>query len=104
MCVLNVLNVRAEQAPYKETSPSTQGNFERIYTLMESHRHTGEDGTQKIDPMIPPSAGDIDDAITSEKAGQLIFNTTGLEVCISTQAASSTAWVKLHSPTTACAN
>lgn len=60
--------------------------------------------SRKQNKELPTNASDIDNAITSLRAGQQIFNDTALEVCVSTQAGSSTAWVKMHAPTTACSN
>jgi hypothetical protein len=41
--------------------------------------------------------------VTPARAGMLIFNSTGGEVCVSTGTATN-AWVKLSSPGTSCAN
>lgn len=59
---------------------------------------------KKQNKELPLSAADIDDAITSLRAGQIIFNETAFEWCGSTKAASSTAWSKVSAPTTPCSN
>lgn len=59
---------------------------------------------KKMNKELPLSATDIDDAITSLRAGQIIFNETAFEWCGSTKAASSTAWTKISAPTTPCSN
>lgn len=41
--------------------------------------------------------------VTPARAGLVIYNSTGLEVCLSTGTATNT-WVKIAAPTTACAN
>lgn len=41
--------------------------------------------------------------VTPVRAGLVIYNSTGLEVCLSTGTALNT-WVKIAAPTTACAN
>ena len=99
LIVLNVLKVHAIEPPNKVQDVAAYQNDQELFSQMATHNHAGN-GTQQI----PKSATDIDDAITSNFAGQLCFNLTALELCISTQANINTAWVKVQAPTTACAN
>jgi len=52
--------------------------------------------------IAPGSATDVDDALTPRYAGEIIYNATDKSLCMSTSTAS-TAWVKVASPTIACA-
>lgn len=89
-------------------------NFERINNELSNTVHKTSTETvvgakyfsgrlEATAHFIPPQASDIDDAITPLKIGEIYFNTTGFEWCGST-ATNSGAWVKVHAPTTPCAN
>jgi hypothetical protein len=80
----------------KEACISINKNFENLQNEM--------DNRLMISPMLPEQAADIDDAITSIREGQQIWNSAANEMCVSTETASNSAWAKLHAPTTACSN
>lgn len=98
--ILNAVNLCAEtdQPPFTALDPGTHNSLGAIYRQMGDHKHIGTDGTQQI----PPEATSIDNSIVSDFRGQIIFNAADFEWCGSTQTASATSWVKVHSPTTAC--
>ncbi len=91
----------AADVPFKCEDPFADENFRELANRLARHQHNN-DGTVRLDHILPPPKSDIDDAITSQRAGEIYFNSIDFEWCGSTQTASSTAWVKIHAPTTAC--
>lgn len=101
LSVLLAMPAIAGTPPYFTKDPATNENFRDVYEKLAAHQHD-EDGTMRLDTVIIPSRSDIDNAITSKKAGQVYFDSISLVVCMSTQAASSTAWALVTSSSTVC--
>lgn len=91
----------ADSPPYHTKDPATEENFRVIFDRMSTHTHDN-DGSVRLDPFIFPPRADIQGAIISETEGEAYWNTVDKEVCVSTAALDSGAWVKMHDPTTPC--
>lgn len=89
--------------PYFTKDPATNENFRDIHEKLSSHQHDN-DGTLRMDTVVIPPRADIEGAIISKTVGQVYFDTNTFVTCISTAAASSTAWVIQSSTSTPCPN
>ncbi len=91
----------AATPPYKTNDPATDEDFRVIFDAMSTHQHDN-DGTMRLDTVVIPPRSAIRGTITSKTVGQVFFDTTSFVTCISTAAASTTAWVIQSSTATVC--
>lgn len=91
----------AATPPYKTNDPATDEDFRVIYDALASHQHDN-DGTTRLDTVVIPPRSAIRGTITSKTVGQVFFDTISFVTCISTAAASTTAWVIQSSTATVC--
>lgn len=83
-CTMPYLAHGDEQPPYKISDAAVDENFTRVYYLTDQHKHTGNDGSSRLQTVIPSSGSTYDLGSTTSPWKNLyvnnLFVTSGIQI------------------------